>query len=508
MISASHTASRPKRRNVKRSSLRSSIRRTWNSLEQRGASPISLLLIALSGLGGYLGIGIHGLCVILLLVCLTYEFQKRVDQGLPLMQVAALLAALQWCLGPYLAFVTGITTDRYYMYVGDATYFSFALPGTAAFAFGLLAVGSSVKQRGLLKSVRRGNFVTTGLILTGIALMGRFAAPYMPGGLAFALHLLSQLSYVGVLYFLFSRSSYRWLLITVALLPLFRQTAESAMFHDLLLWMGLLFCFWYGMKKHSGTGKVVLLGGVAVVLFTIQAVKQDYRAKVWSGQEASFTGEVVGYWSSAGEMEGKDVLPNVIARLNQGWIISAIMRNVPVREPYAEGETLVSAVAGAFVPRFLWQDKVKAGGQVNFRRFTGLNLADTTSMAISPLGEAYANFGVEGGIVLMLGFGLGFASIYALCLRWSLNRPDFLFWIPLIFYQAIKAETEFSTVLNQVSKGAVIAFGAYWLIREQIMPSFFPEIRPIRRRKRRSRGEERDPQSAPEESPAKREIPG
>jgi len=508
MTPASNLASRSGSLTLKRFSLRSSTRRTWNSLEQRGASPISLVLIALCGMGGYLGIGIHGLCVILLLACLIYEFQKRLDQGMPLMQVAALLAALQWCLGPYLAFVTGITTDRYFMYVEDVTYFSFAIPGTAAFAFGLLSVGSSVKQRGLLKSVRRENFVTTGLILTGIAFAGRFGAPYVPGGLAFALHLLSQLSYVGVLYFLFSRSPYRWPLITVALFPLFRQTAESAMFHDLLLWLGLLFCFWYGMKKHSTGGKMALLVGAGIVLFTIQAVKENYRAKVWHGKEASFAGEVVEFWSSAGEMKSDEVLPNVIARLNQGWIISAVMRNVPVQEPYAEGETLVIAFAGAFVPRFLWQDKVKAGGQVNFRRFTGLNLADSTSMAISPLGEAYANFGVEGGIGLMLLFGLGFSSIYALCLRWSLARPDFLFWIPLIFYQAIKAETEFATVLNQVSKGAVIAFGVYWLVRRQVIPIFFPPIRPIQRRKRRRTGHRRSAGSATEDPASPGQLPG
>jgi hypothetical protein len=506
MSSATNLAGRSGSLNLKRFSLKSSIRRAWSSLEQRGASPLSLAMIALSGIGGYLGI--HGPCVFMLFGCLVFEFQKRLDQGMPLMQVAALLAALQWCLGPYLVFVTGISSDRYYMYVDEETYFRLALPGTAAFAFGLLSVGSSVKQRGLLKSVRREDFVATGLILTGIAFAGRFGAPYVPGGLAFAFHLVSQLSYVGVLYFLFSRSPYRWFLISLALLPLFRQTAQSAMFHDLLLWMGMLFCFWYGMRKHHPGGKLALLGGAGLILFSIQAVKENYRAKVWKGQEASFAGEVVDFWTSAGEMKGEEVLPNVLARLNQGWIISAVMRNVPAYEPYAEGETLVSAAAGAFVPRFIWEDKAKAGGQINFRRFTGLRLADSTSMAISPLGEAYANFGVEGGIGLMLAFGLGFSSIYALCLRWSLRRPDFLFWIPLIFYQAIKAETEFVTVLNQVSKGAVIAFGGYWLVRRQVVPILFPPIVPIRRRKRRKAAYETKAEIGAETSGPSEQMPG
>ncbi|MFN9036730.1 MAG: hypothetical protein ACK5YO_10575, partial [Planctomyces sp.] len=101
-------------------------------------------------------------------------------------------------------------------------------------------------------------------------------------------------------------------------------------------------------------------------------------------------------------------------------------------------------------------DKKTAGGRENFRRFTGLEIADSTSMGISPLGEAYANFGSMGGIVLMAGFGGLFAASYAVAMRFTVTRPSFFFWMPVIFYQAIKAETEFAVVLNQLTKGAIV----------------------------------------------------
>ena len=455
--------------------------RLIDALEARGASAYSLGLILLCGLGGYLNLGVNGIFVLILIGVLFFEFQKRLDQGLPLMQMAALLAGFQWCLGPFLAYSTDLVYSRYVMYVDEGMYFSFALPGTALFAFGLLAVGSSVKQRGLLRTVRWENFQTIGIILALLGFGARLASGFVPGGLAFAVFLTSQLSYVAVLYFMFSRRPHRWWWIGLTLLPTFRQTAESAMFHDLLLWAALLFCYWYGMRKHTLGGKFGMLAVMGLVLFSIQSVKESYRLKVWNNEEASFFGEVVNFWSTAGEMSAEEVLPNVIMRLNQGWIISAVMRNVPEKEPFADGETVVNAFAGAFVPRFIWASKAKSGGQENFRRFTGLSLEKSTSMAISPLGEAYANFGRDGGILLMLGFGLSFSLIYSACLRWTLKRPDFLFWIPLIFYQAIKAETEFVTVLNQVSKGAVIAFGFYWLICRQVIPELFP-LPPRRRR--------------------------
>ena len=446
-------------------------------LEIRGASWVSLVVVILTGLVGMTQAFSNGVLVLALLAVVFYEFQKRLDQGLPLMQMAALLGVLQWTVGPALSYGTNLVEGRYSMYVPEAEYFGYALPGTAAYVFGLLAIGSSVRQRELMRGVRREGFLRIGLLLNATAIVARFAAPMVPGGLAFAVHLLSQLGYVGTIYFLFSRSPYRWYCVVLSLLPLFKSSADSAMFHDVILWMGLVFCYWYGLRKHNGLGKAGLLTVVGLALFTIQAVKQDYRSKVWAGREASFVNEVMEFWSSGENRTSDDVLANVITRLNQGWIISAVLKNVPESEPYANGETIVDAFSAALLPRFLAADKAKAGGKVNFRRFTGLGLEEGTSMGVSPLGEAYANLGSMGGIVLMLGFGLLFSLSYALCLRYSLKHAAFLFWIPLIFYQAIKSETEFVTVLNQVTKGAVVAFGMHWLIMVKVLPNFLPKRR-------------------------------
>ena len=440
------------------------------ALESRGAAGPSLALVVLAGVLGYSQGAGNVLPVLLLLGVVLFEFQKRIDQGLPLMQMAAMMGVLQWTVGPLLSYRTSLVEGRYAMYTDEANYFSFALPGAAAYVLGLLGFGSSVRQRELLQGVKREHFMTIGLALNAVALVARVLAPRLPGGLSFAGHLLSQVGYVGVLYFLFSPHPYRWRWIALCLLPLFKSTGESAMFHDIILWLGLIFCFWYGMKPHTVGAKMGLLVVGVLAIFTIQGIKADYRSKVWKGEEASLTEEAMDFWTSSNPFESDEVLANVIMRLNQGWIISSVLTNVPALEPYAEGETLVDAVTATLVPRFLMPDKATSGGQKNFRRFTGLRLEEGTSMAVSPLGEAYANFGREGGIVLMLVFGLAFASFYAFCLRYTLKDASFLFWVPLIFYQAIKAETEFVTVLNQISKGAVVAFALHWVITKKWMP--------------------------------------
>lgn len=108
---------------------------------------------------------------------------------------------------------------------------------------------------------------------------------------------------------------------------------------------------------------------------------------------------------------------------------------------------------------FFFPDKATAGGLKNFRKYTGLVIDDGTTFGLSPLGEAYLNYGVVGGIGFMLVFGGCFAIFYYGTLRFALKQPTFLFWIPLIFYQAMKAETELLVILNQLIKGSMVAFG-------------------------------------------------
>lgn len=454
-------------------------------LARRGAHGWSLGLLVAVGVLGWLQVASNLLLVVVLLSVTLYEFEKRIDQGLPLMQIAALLGVLQWLVGPALSFKTDLVQGRYAMYVAEDAYFGFALPGTAAYVFGLLWAGFSMRQRNLLRQVPRSGFVQVGLALVAVSVVAEILGGFLPGAFAFLFLLLSQLRYVAVLYFLFSGSPYRWLLIAPIPLILLKQTAESAMFHDMLLWAGMLFCYWFALRPRNPLFKGVVLSFAAALAFTIQGIKPDYRAEVWQGEEASLVEAVFSFWSDDRRVLDESMFANVITRLNQGWIISAVIAQVPETEPHANGETLADAFVAAFLPRILAPNKVEAGGQENFRRFTGLRLGEGTSMSISPLGEAYANFGRGGGVVTMLAFGAALSLSYALCIRWAVRYPDFLFWIPLIFYQAIKAETEFATVLNQITKGAVVAFGLHWVLRVIVLPMILPEDRLDGQRARR-----------------------
>jgi hypothetical protein len=47
------------------------------------------------------------------------------------------------------------------------------------------------------------------------------------------------------------------------------------------------------------------------------------------------------------------------------------MDYVPRKEPFANGETIITSLGAAVLPRFVWQDKPEIGGRDMICRFLG-----------------------------------------------------------------------------------------------------------------------------------------
>ncbi|MFN9290867.1 MAG: hypothetical protein ACK6EB_22600, partial [Planctomyces sp.] len=71
--------------------------------------------------------------------------------------------------------------------------------------------------------------------------------------------------------------------------------------------------------------KLIVLSTAGLMLFGIQVVKQDYRAQLRRGETPSFAAMFISYLTPQGKGWDDASLANAISRLNQGWIISAIM---------------------------------------------------------------------------------------------------------------------------------------------------------------------------------------
>ncbi len=403
----------------------------------------------------------------------TLRLIKNMGNNIPVLDLMIVLASLQWIIGPFIDYHNGITHYKYHMYVPEEQYMSFVVPAVIAFIIGIYVFKDrsdldEIKEKAteIISNYPRLPYV---LIITGLLIP--FLSSFVPPSLRFVFFLLANIKYIGVIYLLFSGSSNRWLIFTGIMLLTASASIASGMFHDLLLWAMLTFTFIAKELNLTFTKKLLFAFLGIFVAITIQSVKIQYRELVWekgyAGNKTTlFFAMAINEWQN-GTIFTPTSESDANVRLNQGWIISAIMKNIPAKEPYAGGTTITEAIQASLLPRFLAPGKKRAGGRENFQRFTGLKLGESTSMGISLVGEGYANFGYWGGIFFMLFWGVFISWFWHILNNLSETFPTLMIWSPILFLQVVKAETELVVVLNHLIKSSILIFGLLWFIRKQ-----------------------------------------
>ena len=305
-----------------------------------------------------------------------------------------------------------------------------------------------------------------GLTLLLVGIFFDFIGSSLPPALAFFAFVLSNFKFVGAIILFFSEDKRLKQIFYIALLFLLYRSIQSTMFHDFILWTAFFYMFWALKYKPSRQQILLTLVVGALSLTTLQSIKSAYRLKIWDGYSGSkielfsslFVDAVFLDDTNADQLAGDE---NNI-RLNQGWIISAILDEMPQRTDFLKGETITDALSAAVLPRFLNPNKTKAGGQENFRRFTGLELGEGTSMGISIIGEAYGNYGKNGGVIFMGIWGLFLSVFWNMVFKKTATNIVLLAFLPLLFLQVIKAETELVVVLNHLIKASIVVYLFFW----------------------------------------------
>jgi len=390
------------------------------------------------------------------------RFVMALGQIMPIKEMMLLIAVAQWLVGPYFAYNLPETFAKYNMAVEQAVYFSYALPTLIAFTFGLMAWPKDFKPQERFDIMLKPYTNELAYIFIGIGMGVNVFGFLLPSSLGFVAFLLGGLVYIGALIYYSNKSNrYRILSLVLALLWLLSQATNAGMFHTLILWGAIFFCFYDGIfQRKLGLKVLVIVVGSSSLIF-IQQIKQEFRALngetdlssmelFWALTSSKLTNETP---LVASDQEWADL--NV--RLNQGWIIARVISNVPVKEPFAEGETIMEAIENALVPRIFNPDKKKAGGQENFEKYTGLYLNKNTSMGLSVLGEGYANYGYYAWVFLFI-WGYVLRQVLNFLNKKSNIIGLVYFFIPLIFLQVVKAETEFYVVLNHLFKSMILLF--------------------------------------------------
>ena len=396
---------------------------------------------------------------------ITLRFISQLGKSLPILELMLLIAGAQWIIGPLIEYNLPNLHYKYFMYVDQGPYMSYVVPAYGAFAMAVyLGLGSS--KTTFIGVEKLQQYKDYGLTLLLVGVFFDFIGSSLPPALAFIAFLLSNFKFVGAIILFFSEDKRLKQIFYIALLFLLYRSIQSTMFHDFILWTAFFYMFWTLKFKPSRQQILLTLVAGILSLTILQSIKSAYRIKVWDGYSGSkvelFSNLIVDAVflddTNADQLAGDE---NNI-RLNQGWIISAILDEMPQRTDFLKGETITDALSAAVLPRFLNPSKKKAGGQENFRRFTGLDIGEGTSMGISIVGEAYGNYGKNGGIIFMAIWGCFLGFFWRVLFGKTQQNLLVLAFLPLIFLQVMKAETELVVVLNHLVKASIVVFLFFW----------------------------------------------
>ena len=407
-------------------------------------------------------------------------FVKDLGKSIPILELMVLLTCLQWILGPFLAYYLGNNHYKYYMSIPEPEYMDFVVPSLLIFAAGMLPFAARIGRFSVKVFKVQDPYINMSPIipylLIAAGLMAHTLAKYAPATLRFAFTLLDGLQFIAVIYFFHTKHRLRWPILFVVFGLNMSISLAIAMFHNILIWSALLFIYINIYLDLNFVSKMALIGFGFLCAFYIQTVKGEYREVVWKEKTTHeyqddsnaeiFANMVMDQVEEEETFEDESFLEMMNTRLNQGWIISRVMYYIPVYEPFANGETIIDAIYSSLVPRFLAPGKSLAGGKINFERFTGYTLTEDTSMNVSILGEAYGNFGVTGSRWFMLIWGFFISGMFLLTLKMTNKYSTFWIWLPLIFAQVIKAETDMVTVLNYFTKAFIFTIVMFYSMKK------------------------------------------
>jgi hypothetical protein len=397
------------------------------------------------------------------------KFFEDLGNRIEIRDMIAFMSVLQWVIGPILAYNLLPYDDLYYMSVPEEVYMGYIVPFCFAMILGLyfpLADERIVNFEDItrLKAYLAENPMI-GYVFTVVGLAAGFTGHYLPRSLTFLMFLLTNLQYVGVYMILFGTSKIKWLLFAGIMGLATSAAVLQGMFGELVQWFMLSFLIVAIVVKIPMWAKISLISVGMILISLIQSTKEEYRMATWYAESTKSNSEIyqeimMSRLSNPSMLFQAGVMQNLGARLNQGWIIARIMDHMPAKLQYVRGETVQTALMAALLPRILAPNKAQAGGRANFERFTGTPLPETTSMDISLAGEGYANFGLMGGCAFIFLVSLFYNILIIKIISISKNHPALILWIPFLFFQVMKAETDFATVFNYITKAVLVC----WLV--------------------------------------------
>lgn len=416
-----------------------------------------------------------------LTVFVFLDFTEKLGKTIPILEVMLLIACLQWILGPYIDYKSTYHHFKYYMYVNEDVYMDLVVPSLILFSIPIYYFSKKIDYLAFLNRIQYIGITpkfAIYMIVTGLVLNLLF--PFVPAELGFIVYLLSAMKFIGIIYLFFTNYKYKWVAFAGSFLAQLLASVAGGMFHDLLLWGLLLFIYLCIFYKLSFIQKLTILIVGFWAIFILQTIKGEYRNIIW--KEGEHVNKVQVFIDAFVNKSKTFFVPNTQGvqyldeeseataasyRLNQGWIISRIMFNIPDNTAFQNGATIRDAILTSLYLSAFAENKVVGGGKETYLKLSGFELTSSTSMGVGIIGEAYGNFGVVGSYWFMLIWGFILGLYLFLLFKKSNDYYTLPLWIPVLFLQVVKAETDFYTVFNHLFKSTILVLAVLYFIRKK-----------------------------------------
>jgi hypothetical protein len=385
---------------------------------------------------------------------------------IPVRYLLGAFMCLQMYIGPALAY-NGL--DKYQrgflkMQVPEDQYFIYALPAVICFIIGLhiragMLDGEVVDQNKIKLFVTENPKLP--YLFIGIGFVSSFVSGFFGSELGFVFTLLASFKYVGAFMIILGNKELKPVTLFLVYGSIIASSLGNAMFHDLLTWLIFLGAVLAIKYKPSVRIKAIVTFFFLLLATSIQMIKGDYRDATWKGGEA---GGLETLQKTVEESQERtsffslEKLGGSNVRINQGFIVTNIMRNIPEKEPFAKGEELKIILEAAIMPRILAPNKLNAGDRAFFMKYSGMPLAKGTSMGLSSVGDGYINFGIVGGCIFMFFYGLLFNEVLRIFKYNEKDYPALILFIGLVFYFPIRPDCELQTILGHLFKSCFLLF--------------------------------------------------
>lgn len=406
------------------------------------------------------------------------NFLRQINKRFAIIDFIGLIYFTMYCVAPALMFDLGSQQFFHPMMFGydilaidPIIYYRFAIGSSLLLYIGLMTATKSISKDKILeikKNLQANyNLIKIAKLFILIAIASTLLHGLI-GPLNFLFYLGGKLSALLLILSLFmERKKDRLIYFLIGFSVLFLHSARSAMFGEMLymlIFYGLFRGVLYGFSLRLRI--VAPIAGILGVTF-LQVFKNVYRAEIWGGTEAGGLSSFYKTISNLASGVNTDfflvAINGLLFRLNQAYLSSRTMVQVPNKLPFAKGETLLEALY-SFIPRLFWPNKPLLSDRDLMKRYGGYDPDSFVSMGIGQLGEAYVNFGYVGGAILILFYGLILALLLSIIIKKNkIGKPTILF-VPLYFFYAMKAEIIFSKVFNYGLKAFVFSLIILWLI--------------------------------------------